>query len=92
MIYGKQNCFMFTLLFVTAGVILYLFCLIQAVATNSRLWKFMLYALALVPSVVHAVNHGFGVQTLLAIGLFLIITKVILFCGFREWGDRGDGE
>lgn len=83
---------MLTLLAVAALLICYLFCLIQAVAKDSRPWKAALYSLALIPSVAHGANHGFGLQTFLAAALFLVLTRLMLFFGAREWGDRSSSE
>jgi hypothetical protein len=78
-----------TLLAVAALLICYLLCLIQAVAKDSWPWKAALYAIALVPSFAHGANYGLGLQTFLAAVLFLVLTRLMLVFGAREWGDRG---
>lgn len=72
----------------TVLLIGYIFCLVQSASEGARIWKVAPYAFALIPPGVHAFNYGFGVQTWLALAVFLGLTRLLVFCAIRELGEK----
>lgn len=78
-----QSLFTLLISIVLAGC--FLICVFKAISERSRIWKFSPYVIALIPVGVHARNYGFGRDTVFAVVLFLVLTKLIVFLAAKQW-------
>jgi phosphotransferase system glucose/maltose/N-acetylglucosamine-specific IIC component len=65
------------------------FCILVVLSTmrKNKVWRALAYTVSLIPAVIQARNHGFGLEVFLAACFFLALTWVILHFARKEIGE-----